>query len=426
MYNSDSKMFQPNTTYKPFSYPTAVMMCVEHERMHWHEGEIDLLDDVNDWKLGHVNAQEKNFITQILRMFTQSDVAVGGFYLDNLIPIFQNNEIRNMMSSFATREGVHQRAYALLNDTLGIPESEYAAFLEIQEMSEKDSFMRAADPSTLEGLAQTLAKGTFNEGVSLFASFVMLLNFQRRGLMKGMGKVVEWSVKDESVHVQGVTWMFRELCEEHPHIVNDNLKKAIYDMARECVDLEDRFIDLSFEMGGVEGITADEVKQYIRYIADRRLVQLGLKENWGIDENPLPWVDILISAKDHTNFFEGKVTEYEVGALTGEWDYDDFNPELLVYGRQGCPYCDNLKILLTQRNVPFQYVDLTDNARRTAFYEAYDFKDSQRTMPKVFHWASQKEYRKILADPMKDPMKYVGGYEETAVYLSGYINETKG
>ncbi|MEY8702536.1 ribonucleotide-diphosphate reductase subunit beta, partial [Francisella philomiragia] len=117
-------------TYKPFSYPWAVDLTVKHEKAHWIEDEIDLSEDVTDWKNGKITKVEKEYITNILRLFTQSDVAVGQNYYDQFIPAFKNNEVRNMLGSFAAREGIHQRAYALLNDTLGLPDSEYHAFLE--------------------------------------------------------------------------------------------------------------------------------------------------------------------------------------------------------------------------------------------------------------------------------------------------------
>ena len=111
-----------STTFKPFKYPWAMITTEQHEKIHWGSWEAKLQEDVNQWKGGKLTAEEKDFITQILRIFTQSDVAVGGNYCDLFISSFRNNEIRNMLLSFANREGTHQRAYALLNDTLGLAE----------------------------------------------------------------------------------------------------------------------------------------------------------------------------------------------------------------------------------------------------------------------------------------------------------------
>ena len=307
-------------TYKPFYYSWAVDLTVRHEKAHWIEDEIDLGEDVSDWKTGKVTDVEKDYITNILRLFTQSDVAVGQNYYDQFIPKFKNNEVRNMLGSFANREGVHQRAYALLNDTLGLPDSEYHAFLEYKEMTNKIDFMQKSDNTTQRGLALAMAKSVFNEGVALFASFVMLLNFQRVGKMKGMGKVVEWSIRDESMHVEGNSKLFKAFIAEHPKLVDNEFKKEIYVMAKDIVKLEDKFIELAYEMGDIEGLTMEEVKTYIRYITDRRLLQLGLKTNFKVKNNPLPWLEWILNGADHTNFFENRVTEYEVAGLTGSWD----------------------------------------------------------------------------------------------------------
>ena len=306
-------------TYKPFYYPWAVDLTTRHEMVHWIEDEVDLADDVADWKGNKVSKKEKEYITNILRLFTQSDVAVGQNYYDVFIPKFKNNEIRNMLGSFAAREGIHQRAYALLNETLGLPDSEYHAFLEYKEMTDKVDFMMDSDSNTIRGIGLALAKIVFNEGISLFASFVMLLNFQRFGKMKGMGKVVEWSIRDESMHVEGNSKLFKAFCNEHSRIVDDEFKAEIYKMAKTAVKLEDKFIDLAYEVGGIEGLKAEEVKEYIRYITDRRLLQLGLKPNFKVKDNPLPWLEWILNGADHTNFFENRVTEYEVAGLTGTW-----------------------------------------------------------------------------------------------------------
>jgi len=307
-------------TYKPFHYPWAVEITTRHEKVHWIEDELDLSEDVADWKSGKTSVIEREYITNILRLFTQSDVAVGQNYFDQFIPKFKNNEVRNMLGSFASREGIHQRAYALLNETLGLSDAEYHAFLEYQEMADKIEFMMDSDPNTVRGLGLSLAKSVMNEGVALFASFVMLLNFQRFGKMKGMGKVVEWSIRDESIHVEGIAKLFKAYCAEHPRIIDDEFKATIYEMARQAVKLEDNFVDLAYKLGEIDGLEQSEVKQYVRYITDRRLIQLGLKGNYKVKENPLPWLEWVLNGADHTNFFENRVTEYEVAGLTGKWD----------------------------------------------------------------------------------------------------------
>lgn len=314
-------LLESSLVYKPFRYPWAVDYAVSHEKIHWGEWEAKLNDDVTQWQGGKLTAKEKNHITQILRLFTQSDVAVGTNYIEYYLQKFKNNEIRAMLTSFANREFIHQRAYALLNDTLGLPEEEFSAFTEIAAMKDKLDFMGDIDVHSHTGLAKSIARSVLNEGMSLFSAFVMLLNYQRFGKMRGMSEIVEWSIRDETMHCEGMVKLFREFCDEHPKVVTDEFKKDIYQMFRDAVALEDKVIELAFELGGVEGITEDEVKQYIRYIADRRLIQLGLKGNWKIKENPLPWLDWVLNGDSFKNFFEGTVTDYNADGMAGEWGW---------------------------------------------------------------------------------------------------------
>lgn len=307
--------------YKPFQYPWAMEAAEAHEKVHWGTWEAELQEDVNQWKGKGLAPHEKEHITQILRLFTQTDVQVGGNYCDLFIPVFKNNEIRNMLLSFANREGTHQRAYALLNDTLGLEEKEYWAFLEYEQMAEKLEFMQSTNVSSKKGIGLSLAQSVCNEGMSLFSAFVMLLNYQRFGKMKGMCTIVEWSVRDETIHVQYMSKLFRTFCEEHPRVVNNDFKKAIYEMYKTAVRLEDKVIDLAYAMGPVEGLAASEMKQYIRYIADRRLIQLGLKPNYGVKENPLPWLDWVLNGDTMSNFFEKRVTDYNASGMEGDWGW---------------------------------------------------------------------------------------------------------
>lgn len=311
-------LLEESKSYKPFSYPWAVEYAIKSEKAHWGEWEAKLQDDVAQWNNGKLTDAERNHITQILRLFTQSDVQVGTNYLESYIPKFKNNEIRAMLTSFANREFVHQRSYALLNDTLGLPESEFSAFAAVKEMSGKLEFMSDIDVGSQSGLCKAVARSVINEGMSLFSAFVMLLNYQRYGKMRGMCEIVEWSIRDESMHCEGMVRLFRTFCEEHPRIVTDAFKGDIYQMVRNAVSLEDAVIDLAYEMGNLEGLSSEEVKSYIRYIADRRLIQLGLKGNYGVKENPLPWVDWIIAGDSHKNFFEGVVTDYNAAGISGD------------------------------------------------------------------------------------------------------------
>jgi ribonucleoside-diphosphate reductase beta chain len=162
--------------------------------------------------------------------------------------------------------------------------------------------------------------GAFTEGMQLFASFAILLNFPRWGKMKGMGQIVSWSVRDETLHTNSIIRLFKTFCEENPEVWTDELRSRLYVACNTIVTHEDAFIDLAFGMGEVQGLTPNEVKQYIRFIADRRLSQLGLQPMYQIEKNPLPWLDDILNGVEHTNFFENRVTEYTRAATQGTWD----------------------------------------------------------------------------------------------------------
>lgn len=301
-------------------YPELDKITTTHEAQHWVPEEVSLSQDVEHWKTNKATPEEESLIKNILRLFTLSDVAIGQGYYDRLIPVIKNNEARMMLGSFAARERTHYKAYALLSDTLGFEEDFYFEFLEYSEMTEKYEFMTAPSGDSLEEFALYLARHMLIEGVSLFASFALLFNFDRVGLFPGMIDVVRWSCQDEHNHALGNSALFKQFLAEHPYIIDDEFKQKIYQTARDLVSFEDAFIDKCFEMGAVRGITTEEIKEYIRFIADYRLVQLGFKPNWGIERNPIPWTDALM-IDSHSNLFERSLVSYQKDNLKGEWVY---------------------------------------------------------------------------------------------------------
>ena len=310
-------LFKERTHYKPFTYDWAFESYDMQQKMHWLPSEVSLHEDVRDWN-ERLTEPEKNLINQILKFFTQGDVDIAKAYLDKYLPKFKVPEVRMMLTSFAASEANHANSYSLLNDTIGLPETEYKAFQEYREMADKHKYLFKDKGKGVEGLARDIACfSAFGEGLQLFASFVMLLNFQRFGRMKGMCQIVTWSIRDESHHVESMIKLFKEMIKENPNVWNDDFKATIYQTCRDMVELEDKFIDLAFEQGGIRGLEPKEVKQYIRYIADRRLLQLSLKPNYKVKDNPLEWLDWVLNGVEHANFFENRATEYNKGTITG-------------------------------------------------------------------------------------------------------------
>jgi ribonucleoside-diphosphate reductase beta chain len=274
---------------------------------------------VRDWAQALTPA-EQGLLTQIFRFFTQADIDVGTGYTKHYIPMFKPVEVQMMLTSFAAMETIHIAAYSHLLDTIGMPESEYHAFMQYDAMKEKHDYMEQFSMGSHEDILTTLAMfGGFSEGVQLFASFAMLMNFPRLNKMKGMGQIISWSVRDESLHCEGVIKLFHEFARE-TGALSSLVKDRIFDHAEQVVRMEDAFIDLAFDLGPVEGMTPKDVKRYVRFITDWRLQQLGLKPIYMIEQHPLPWLIPLLNGVEHTNFFENRATEYSKVATTGNWE----------------------------------------------------------------------------------------------------------
>lgn len=309
----------PRKVYKPFEYPHYFEYFQKQNQAHWMPIEVNMESDITDYKT-KITPEERNLVTNILRFFTQGDLEVSNNYNSHLIPFFPKPEIKMMLAAFAQMEGIHVWAYSYLNDSLGLPDAEYSAFLDIKSMRAKYDYIQNFDVRTVEDLAVNLAVfGGFMEGVSLFSSFAILMHFPRMGKLKSVGQIVTWSIRDESMHSQGVCRLFRDLISENRNIWTPELQKTLYSACQDMVALEDVFIDTCFQMGDIPGLKADEIKQYIRFIADRRLNDLGLDAVYNLSKNPLPWLDTMINAKEHTNFFENRATEYTKGGVINDW-----------------------------------------------------------------------------------------------------------
>ncbi len=322
MVKNKTKMTDERSYFKPFNYPWAYDAWLKHEQAHWLHTEVPMMEDVKQWKKS-LTPHEKTFLTNIFRFFTQGDIDVAGGYVKNYLPYFPQPEVRMMLMGFAAREALHIAAYSHLIETLGLPEITYSQFMEYQEMKDKHDYVLdiSSKNGTIESTATHIAVfSAFTEGMQLFSSFIMLLNFPRHGLMKGMGQIVTWSIVDETMHAENMMKLFKEYVKENPEIWNDELKGKIYTIAEKMVELEDKFIDLAFAEGEMRDLKPEDVKTYIRYIADRRLIGLGMKGIFKVKKNPLPWVEEMINAPVHGNFFENRVTDYAKGALSGSWD----------------------------------------------------------------------------------------------------------
>ena len=314
----------PRTSYAPMLYPKADEFCDLQNSVHWLPNEIPLGRDVDDWKR-LLNDNEKQVIGQILKGFVATEIFVEDFWAAKVSRWFRHPEIQGMAHTFAAFERIHAKSYARLNEELGL--LDFDAFLHEPTAKAKiDRLMEIKGKSKPE-IARSLAIfSAFNEGVNLFSSFAVLLSFSKRNLLMGVGKIIEFSIRDESLHSRAGCWLFNEFVKEYPDIFTDELKKEIYDAARLTVDLEDNFIDRAFQGGGIEGLDPKDLKNYIRYRANSKLQELGLKSNWrNIDKdslNRLQWFDVLSQGQVLQDFFAGRVSDYGKELADFEGIYD--------------------------------------------------------------------------------------------------------
>jgi ribonucleoside-diphosphate reductase beta chain len=310
-------LLKPRQVYAPFVYDQAYKYWELQQQSHWLHTEIAMSSDINDWK-ENLSASEKNVIGNILKGFVQAELNIEEYWSSKVAHWFRHPEIQMMATTFAAFESIHAVSYAYLNDSLGL--SDYAAFL--HEPTAKAKIDRLVEPrgKSKEEIAKSLAVfSAFNEGVSLFSSFAVLLNFSRTNKMKGLGQIIAFSIKDESLHSEAGCWLFRTMISEYPEIWTDDLKKEIYDAARLTVQLEDDFIDKTFELGPIEGLDPKDLKQFIRHRANTKLADLTLKSNWkNIDKEALQrmaWFDILSAGVSMQDFFSGRVSDYSKGSI---------------------------------------------------------------------------------------------------------------
>ena len=311
--------------YKPFEYPVAFDYWLKQQQAHWIHTEVPMMSDINDWKQ-NLTETEKNIIGSILKGFAQTETVVNDYWTGLVTKWFRKPEIIAMATTFGAMETIHAEAYSLLNEELGL--DDFSEFLEdeatmakIEALTEnRDSFDGEVD---WHERAKSLAIfSAFTEGVNLFSSFAVLLSFKMRNKLKGVGQIVEWSIRDESMHSEAGCWLFRTLLEEKPELKTPELEAAINEAALLSLQLELDFIEKVYEMGDLEGCSKDDLAHFIKNRVNTKLGDLGYNPIIGdVDMNAvgrMKWFDHLSAGKQHTDFFANRVTNYSKGVQ--DWD----------------------------------------------------------------------------------------------------------
>jgi ribonucleoside-diphosphate reductase beta chain len=310
--------------YKPFEYPQAFDYWLKQQQAHWLHTEVPMAQDVTDWK-SNLKPHEKNLIGGILKGFAQTETVVNDYWTNLVTSWFRKPEVIMMGVTFGAFETIHAEAYSLLNEELGL--DDFAEFLEDEATLAKiENLMQVRDshdgtPDWHSRAVSLAIFSAFTEGVNLFSSFAVLLSFKMRNLLKGVGQIVEWSVRDESLHSNAGCWLFRTLMKEHPELKTDKLEADIREAATAAITLEFGFIDKVFEQGDLENLSKDDLKNFIRHRVNTKMGDLGLAPlipSEDIDKGALKtmkWFDAVIAGKQQTDFFANRVTNYSKGTM---------------------------------------------------------------------------------------------------------------
>jgi ribonucleoside-diphosphate reductase beta chain len=317
-------LLEERVVYKPFEYPQAYDYWLKQQQAHWLHTEVPMANDVSDWK-SNMKPHEKNVVGQILKGFAQTETVVNDYWSTLVTKWFRKPEVIMMGTTLGSSETIHAEAYSLLNEQLGL--DDFSEFLEDEAtMAKIESLMNVRDnhdgtPNWHERAKSLAIFSAFTEGVNLFSSFAVLLSFKMRNKLKGVGQIVEWSVRDESLHSNAGCWLFRTLMEEHPEFKTKKLIKEIEDAGRLAMKLEFDFIDKAFELGDLENLSKNELKNFIKQRINTKMSDLGLDTlvpSSEIDKGALKtmkWFDAVIAGKQHTDFFASRVTNYSKGHI---------------------------------------------------------------------------------------------------------------
>jgi ribonucleoside-diphosphate reductase beta chain len=308
-----SKINEGRVAFKPFQYQWAYDYWFKQQNAHWLHTEINMQNDVTDWR-EHLNEEEKNVIGNILKGFTQTECEVGDYWSSYVPKWFPVPEIKMMAQTFGAFETIHANAYSYLNDTLGL--DNFEAFLEDEATMAKLKVLMDVDPDTtnLTEIARSIALfSAAAEGIQLFSSFAVLLSFRKSNRLTGIGQQMIFSVKDESTHSEAGCKIFRTIIEENPELWTEELRKSVYDGIHYAIQSEFTYINKIFELGDLETITKEQLKNFMYDRANRKLVELNLKPIYNVNKqllNEMEWFYILVSGEQQTDFFANRETGY--------------------------------------------------------------------------------------------------------------------
>ena len=309
----------------PLRYGWAYELYRTMKANHWEPEDVPMARDVEQWRDATALSDIDRWIVRMgIGYFSAAEGIVG----DNVIHVVRElvtaSELKLVLGRHAHEENIHADSLLYMISSLGIDPHECEAMFDgIPTIVAKNRFVTdisrdlrrdldMRDPESKRLLARNVfAFGQCMEGTQFYGLFGMILSLYRQGKLPGVGMMFRYTLRDESNHIELFRRLLLELAAENPEIWTPGFREELRELMREAVALEQRFIDDCLPVEGV-GLSAEDFARYIDYVADRRLAGCGLEPLREVAlENPLPWLAELMDVRKETNFFEGRVTEYQ-------------------------------------------------------------------------------------------------------------------
>ena len=311
----------------PFKYDWAWQKYLDGSANHWMPQEINMTNDIVLWKSEDgLTEDERVIVKRNLGFFSTADSLVANNLVLALYRLITNPECRQYILRQSLEEAIHTHAYQYCIESLGMDEGEiFNMYREIPCVARKASWglkytQEISDPDFKTGTEETdkqllknlIAFYCVLEGIFFYCGFTQILSMGRRNKMTGTAEQFQYILRDESMHVNFGIDVINQIKIENPHLWDDQMKADAAQMILEGTELEIQYARDTMPRG-VLGMNASMMEEYLKFIANRRLTQLGLDEEFTGVTNPFPWMSEIIDLRKEKNFFETRVTEYQVG-----------------------------------------------------------------------------------------------------------------
>ena len=311
----------------PFKYKWAWQKYLDGSANHWMPQEVNMNADIALWKdPDGLTDDERMIVKRSLGFFSTADSLVANNIVLAVYRLITNPECRQYLLRQAFEEAIHTHAYQYCVESLGMDEGEiFNMYREVPCVEKKASWglkytKQLEDPSFETGtpekdkefLSNLVAYYCVLEGMFFYCGFSQILSMGRRNKMTGVSEQFQYIMRDESMHVNFGIDVINTIINENPHLWDDDMKKRAKDMIVEGTNLEIEYARDTMPRG-VLGMNAKVMEDYLKFICNRRLQQIGLAEEYTGVENPFPWMSEIMDLKKEKNFFETRVIDYQVG-----------------------------------------------------------------------------------------------------------------